>query len=138
MLAETSGLTSGEFASVLATSGTTGAEGESIGNSSKLSHLEEALITKWSDAALAARDSKAKKTEAVVAAADNFDLSRLSESTSRIENAISWNDTDPQDSEYEDDDDEYFEEDVDWYIVDCDDELDETAYNSWYSDRETA
>ena len=32
-LAETSGLTSSEFASVLATSGTTGAEGESVVNS---------------------------------------------------------------------------------------------------------
>ena len=42
-LAETSGLTSSEFASVLATSGTTGAEGESIGNSWKFSHLVEAL-----------------------------------------------------------------------------------------------
>ena len=36
LLAETSGLTSSEFASVLATSGTTGAEGESIGNSWKI------------------------------------------------------------------------------------------------------
>ena len=35
LLAETSGLTSSEFASVLATSGTTGAEGETIGNSWK-------------------------------------------------------------------------------------------------------
>ena len=33
LLAETSGLTSSDFASVLATSGTTGAEGESMGNS---------------------------------------------------------------------------------------------------------
>ena len=33
LLAETSGLTSSEIASVLATGGTTGAEGESIGNS---------------------------------------------------------------------------------------------------------
>ena len=45
LLAETSGLTSGEFASVLATSGTTGAEGESIGNSWKFSHLVEAFCT---------------------------------------------------------------------------------------------
>ena len=35
LLADTSGLTSSQFASVLATSGTTGAEGESIGNSWK-------------------------------------------------------------------------------------------------------
>ena len=45
LLAETSGLTSSEFASVLATSGTTGAEGESIGNSWKFSHLVEAFCT---------------------------------------------------------------------------------------------
>ena len=30
------------------------------------------LITKWSDASLAARDAKARKTEAVVAAVDNM------------------------------------------------------------------
>ena len=57
LLAETSGLTSNEFASVLATSGTTGAEGERIGNSWKFSHVVEAFCTQWSDAALAARDS---------------------------------------------------------------------------------
>ena len=39
-------------------------------------------------------------------AVDNFDLSGLCEAASRIENAISWNDTDPQINEYEDDDDE--------------------------------
>ena len=60
LLAETSGLTSSEFASVLATSGTTGAEGESIGNSWKFSHLVEAFCTQWCDAALAARDAKAR------------------------------------------------------------------------------
>ena len=32
-----------------------------------------------------------------------------------------------KDMEFEDDDD-YYDEDVDWYTVDCDDELDETAY----------
>ena len=40
------------------------------------------------------------------------------------ENAIAWNDTDPQIVEYEDDDDDYNEEHVDY----CDDELDEAAY----------
>ena len=79
---------------------------------------------------LAARDAKARKSEAVVAAVDNFDLSGLSEAASRIENAISWNDTDPQTVEYEDDDDDYYEEDVDWYTGKCDDELDETAYTA--------
>ena len=115
MLAETSGLTSSEFASVLATSGTTGAEGEIIGNSWKFSHLVEAFCTQRGDAALAARDAKAWKSEAVVAAVDNFDLSELSEAAARIENAISWNETDPQIVGCEDDDDDHYEEDVDWY-----------------------
>ena len=96
LLAETSGLTSSVFASVLATSGTTSAEGESIGNNWKFSHLVEAFCTQWGDAALAARDAKARKSEAVVAAVDNFGLSELSEAAARIENAISWNDTDPK------------------------------------------
>ena len=122
-------LTSSEFASVLATSGTTGAEGESIDNSWKFSHLVEAFCTQWGDAALAARDAKAMKSEAVEAAVDNFDLSELSEAAARIENAKSWNDTDPQ-MEYEDDDDDNYEEDVDWYTGDCDDELDDTAYTA--------
>ena len=110
LLAETSGLTSSEFASVLATSGTTGAEGESIGNSWKFSHLVEAFCRQWSDAALAARDARARKSEAVVAGVDNFDLSELSESAARRENAISWNDTDPQIVECEDDVDDHCEE----------------------------
>ena len=66
--AVTSGLTSSESESVLATSGTTGAEGESIGNSWKFAHLAEAFSAQWCDAALAARDAKARKSEAVVAA----------------------------------------------------------------------
>ena len=52
LLAETSGLTTSEFASVLATNGTTGAEGESIGNSWKFSHLLLVFCAQWSDAAL--------------------------------------------------------------------------------------
>ena len=40
------------------------------------------------DAALAARDVKARISEAVVAAVDNFDLSGLSEDASRVENAF--------------------------------------------------
>ena len=128
--AETSGLTSSEFACVLATSGTTGAEGKCIGNSWKFSHLTEAFCTQWCDAALAARVAKARKSEAVVAAVDNFDLSELSKAAARIENAISWNDTDPQIVECEDDDDDHYEEDVDWYAGDCDDELDDTAHTA--------
>ena len=67
------------------------------------------------DAALAARDAKARKSEAVVAAVDNFDLSALFEAPARIENAIPRNGTDPQIVEYEDDDNDNYEEDVDWY-----------------------
>ena len=135
LLAETSGLTSSEFTSVLATSGTAGAEGESIGNSWKFSHLAEAFCAKWCDAAVAARDAKARKSEAVVAAVDNFDLSELSEAAARIENAISWNDTDPLIVENGGDDDDHYEEDADWHAGDCDDELDENSLHSWYSDR---
>ena len=47
-----------------------------------------------------------------------------------MKNAISWNDTDPQIVECEDDDDDHYEEDVDWYAGDCDDELDDTAYTA--------
>ena len=130
LLAETSGLTSSEFASMLATSGPTGAEGESIGDNWKFSHLVEAFSAQWGVAALAARDAKARKSEPVVAAVDNFDLSGLSEAASRIENAISWNDTDPQIVEYEDDDGNYYKQNVDWYTGDFDDELDETAYTA--------
>ena len=85
-------MTSSEFASVLATSGTTSAEGESNGNSWTCSHLEDALSTQWSDAALAAKDAKAKNTEAMVAAVDNLDLSGLSEATSRTGNAMAFDD----------------------------------------------
>ena len=85
MLAETSGLTSSEFASALATNGTTGAACESIGNSWKCSHLVEAFCTQWCDAVLAVRDAEAKKSDAVVAAVDNFDLCELSEAAARIE-----------------------------------------------------
>ena len=75
-----------------------------------------AFSTQWVDAALAARDAKARKSEAVVATIDNCDLSGLSEAESRIENESSWNDADQQINEYEDDE--------------CDDELDETAYTA--------
>ena len=130
LLAETSGLTSSEIASMLATSGTTSAEGENIGNSWKFSHCVEAFCTQWCDAELAPRDANAKKSEAVAATVDNFDLSELSEAAARIGNTTSWNNTDPQNVEYEDDDDDNNEEDVDWYADDCDDELDDTAYTA--------
>ena len=58
LFAETSGLTSSQFASVLATSGTTSAESESTGNSWKFSHIVEAFCTQWCDAALTARMSR--------------------------------------------------------------------------------
>ena len=76
------------------------------------------------DAALAARDSKAMKSEAVVAAVDNFDLSGLSEAASRIEHANSWNDVDQQIDESGDEDEEYK------HIVHDDDKLEESAYTA--------
>ena len=76
-------------------------------------------------AALAARDSKARKSEALEAAVDNFDLCGLSEAASRIEHKISWNDADQQTDVYGDDDDENNEDDVDWQNGKCDDELEE-------------
>ena len=81
-----------------------------MGNSWKYAHLAEAFRTQWGDAVLAARDAKAKKSEAVVAAVDNFGLCGLSEAASRIENAISWNDAGQQIEAHEDDDDEYYED----------------------------
>ena len=128
LLAETSGLTSSEFASVLATSGPTSAAGENIGNSGKFAHFVDAFSTQWCDAALAARDSKARKSEAVVAVVDSFDLSGLSEAASRIEHAIYWNDEDQQIDQNGDDYDEYDEDVVDWQTGECDDELEESAY----------
>ena len=88
------------------------------------------VCTQWGDAALAARDAKSRKSAAVAAAVDNFDLSELLDAAARIENAISWNDTDPQIVEYEDHDVDNYEEDVDWHAGDCDDELDDTAYTA--------
>ena len=76
LLAETSGLTSSEFASVLATSGTTGTE--SIGNSWKFAHLVEAFSTQW-----VMQRWQARKSEAVVATVDKFDSSELSEAAAR-------------------------------------------------------
>ena len=75
LLAETPGLTSSNFAAV-----TTGAEDESNGTSLQFSDFVDAFNTQWRDAALAARDAKGRKTEAVVAVVavvDNFDLSGL-------------------------------------------------------------
>ena len=113
---------------MLATSGAASAEGESIGNSWKFAHLAEANSTQWCDVAVAARDSKAKTSEAVVAAMDNFDLSGLSDAASRIEHAISWNDAEQQIDEDGDDDVVNYEENVDWYTGDCDGELEESPY----------
>ena len=75
LLAETPGLTSSNFAAV-----TTGAQVESNGTSLQFSDFVDAFNTQWRDAALAARDAKGRKTEAVVAVVavvDNFDLSGL-------------------------------------------------------------
>ena len=66
----------------------------------KFSNIVEAFGTQWRDAALAARDAKARKSEPVEAAVDKFDLSGPSEAASRIEIGISWSDTDPHFDEY--------------------------------------
>ena len=105
-LAETSALTSSEFASVLATGGDRGAKGESNGNSWIFSHFADVFSTQWCAAALTARDSKVRKHEATVAAVDKFDLSGLSEAASRIGRTISRNDRDQLIDELRDDDDE--------------------------------
>ena len=76
----------------------------------EFSHLVKALSTQRGDAALAARDAEARKSEAVVAAVDNFDLSGLYEAASRIESASSRNDTYPQMTTMS-----TAKDDVDWY-----------------------
>ena len=62
LLAETSGLTPSEFASVLGTSGQTGAVGEKIGNSWLVTDLTAAFCDQWSDDAIASRDSRFRRT----------------------------------------------------------------------------
>ena len=92
----------------------------------EISHLVQALSTQWSDSALAARDAKARKSEAVVAAVDIMICLDSQRAASRIEQALLWNDTDPQINEY--DDEEHYEENDDWYTGDGDEKLDESAY----------
>ena len=53
-------MTSSESASVLATSGGTSAEGDSIHNRKKLSYLVDAFSTHWSDAARVTSDAEAR------------------------------------------------------------------------------
>ena len=72
-------------------------------------------------------DSKTRKSEAMLAAMDDSDLSGHSEAASRIGQAIPRNDAGQKIDECEDDDNEYFEDDVEWHAGDCDDELDESA-----------
>ena len=72
LLAETSGLTPSEFASVLGTSGKTGAEGEKIGNSWLVTDLITAFCDQWSDDAIALRDSRSRRTESVNAAVESY------------------------------------------------------------------
>ena len=72
LLAETSGLTPSEFASVLGTSGETGAEGEKIGNSWLVSDLAPAFCDQWSDDAIALRDSRSRRTESVNATVESY------------------------------------------------------------------
>ena len=124
-MAETSGQTSSGFASVVTTSGTTGGEGEISGNSWKFAHHADAFSTLWGDAALAARDSRARKSEAVVTAVDKLTYSQKPRlvlnmqlpGMTRINKLTS----------YGDDDDENYEDDVDLHTADCDDELEEAA-----------
>ena len=68
ILVETSGLTPSEIALVLGTSGTTGAEGEKIGNSWMLSDLIETFCDQWSDDAIALRDSRSRRSDNIGAA----------------------------------------------------------------------
>ena len=76
LLAETSGLTPSEFASVLGTSGRTGAEGEKIGNSWLAADLAAAFCDQWSDDAIALRDSRPRRTEQISAAVESQTLSQ--------------------------------------------------------------
>ena len=116
---------------MLATSGRTGAEDESIGNSRKFSHIVEAFRTQWCDASLAARDGKVMKSEAVVAVVHNFDLSELSRLLPALKMQFhGMTRFHTQIVECEDDDDDHYEEDVDWFAGDCYDELDDTAYTA--------
>ena len=88
LLAETSGLTPSEFASVLATSGTTSAEGSSIGNSWKLADLVESFCTQWGDEAIAGRDSRTRRPDLAAATVDRFNMSGLAQSMPRLEAAL--------------------------------------------------
>ena len=100
---------------MVATSGTTSAESESLGNNWNLSHLVDAFSTQWCGASLAARDAKAMKTEAVVAAIDFLTCLDSSRAASRSEHAISWNDVRQPVDDYGDGDEEHYEDDVEWH-----------------------
>ena len=128
LLAVTSGLTSGEFASVFATSGTTGAEGQIIGNSWTFSHIlwklsvDNRVMLRWQRDV--PRPGNLKQLWQLCTILTCLDYPRQLLALKMEFHGI----TDPQIVEYEDDDDDYYEEDVDWYTGDCDDELDETTY----------
>ena len=76
------------------------------------------------DAALEARDAKAKRAEAMGTRIDNVDLSGLSKAACPIENAISWNDDDNP----IDDNEESHQDDVEERTGDDDIELEDSAY----------
>ena len=99
ILAETSGLTPSEFASVLGTSGTTGAEGEKIGNSWKLSDLIEAFCDQWSDDAVTLRDPRPRRSGNIGTAMEEYALSE-------------WEPVDEQYYEYDDEQEVDFAEGV--------------------------
>ena len=77
LLAETSGLSPSEFASVLGTSGKTGKEGSSIGNSWDVHDLATAFAEQWSDDAIALRDARSRRNEAVGAIMESYTFGDL-------------------------------------------------------------
>ena len=91
LLAETSVLTSSEFASMLATSDTTRAEGESSGNNWKFNDLVETCKTQWSDLALASR-AKAGKQKQLWRPSTVFDLTGFPKAASSIDHTMNWDD----------------------------------------------
>ena len=75
--------------------------------------------THWCDAASAARDSEARKSEALVAAVDNWTC---------LDSQKPRDDVHQQIDEYGQDDDAHYEHDVEWHTGDARDVLEEPAY----------
>ena len=81
LLLEGTNLDPPEIASLLATSGKTGAQGARIGNSYDLADLCEALCTQWSEEELLRRDKSVRQSRrsAAAHAADVYDLQLMTE-----------------------------------------------------------